>query len=216
MAHVPSRNVRATPLPPDERRAAIVAATVPLIRERGLSVSTRQIADAAGVAEGTLFRAFPDKRALVHAAVEAVLDPEPGLRRLAAIDRSAPLEDRLGEAVDLLRTGMESTWRLIVELRTTQGEQGMEKVLSRERWEPVMAALAALFEPDRDRLTVTPEQATRMLHSMLVASLHHFRPGLRNQEPLTTREIVDVVLYGVVGRQPPDPVPPGTRPDGGL
>lgn len=210
-----SRNVRATPLPPDERRAAIVAATVPLVRERGLSVSTRQIAAAAGVAEGTLFRAFPDKRTLVNAAVEAVLDPEPGLRRLAAIDRSAPLEDRLTEAVDLLHAGMESTWRLIVELRTVEGEEAMTKAVNKRRWEPVMAALAALFEPDRERLSVTPEQATRMLHTMLIASLHHFRPGAENEEPLTTRDIVEVVLYGVVGRQTRGGDRPDIRPDGG-
>lgn len=210
-----SRNVRATPLPPDERRAAIVAATVPLVRERGLSVSTRQIAAAAGVAEGTLFRAFPDKRTLVNAAVEAVLDPEPGLRRLAAIDRSASLEDRLTEAVELLRAGMESTWRLIVELRTVEGEEVMEKVVNKRRWQPVMAALATLFEPDRDRLSVTPEQATRMLHTMLIASLHQFRPGAEHEEPLSTRDIVEVVLYGVVGRQTQGGDRPDIRPDGG-
>src|SRR5690349_3699156 len=43
---------RARPLPPAERRAALVAATLPLISEHGPAVSTRQIAVAAGVAEG--------------------------------------------------------------------------------------------------------------------------------------------------------------------
>lgn len=210
-----SRNARATPLPPEQRRAAIVEATVPLVREHGLSVSTRQIADAAAVAEGTLFRVFPDKRTLIRAAVEAILDPEPGIRRLAAIDRSAPLEQRLTEAVELLRAGMESTWRLLVELRTHEEEQAVGKVLDRRRFEPVVAALAGLFEPDRDRLTVTPEQATRLLHTMLIASLHHFRPGTENEEPLTTREIVEVVLYGVVGRPARDTVPPEEQRNGG-
>src|SRR5690606_40981582 len=52
---------RARPLSRADRRNAIAAATVPLLVEHGAAVTTRQIADAAGVAEGTLFRAFADK-----------------------------------------------------------------------------------------------------------------------------------------------------------
>ena len=53
---------RATAMSPDDRRRAIVAALVPLIVERGGEVSTREIAQAAGIAEGTIFRVFADKR----------------------------------------------------------------------------------------------------------------------------------------------------------
>ena len=62
---------RASAMPPDERRAAIVSATVPLLLEHGSAVSTRQIAEAAGIAEGTIFRVFPDKQAVIAASVEA-------------------------------------------------------------------------------------------------------------------------------------------------
>src|SRR5687768_1920501 len=86
---------RAAPLPPDERRAAILAATVPLLREHGLDVTTRQIAQAAGVAEGTLFRVFPDKETLVRAAVAHALAPGKLLADLATVPRTLPLEERL-------------------------------------------------------------------------------------------------------------------------
>jgi AcrR family transcriptional regulator len=33
---------------PEDRRAALIAATVPLLHEHGLDVSTRKIAEAAG------------------------------------------------------------------------------------------------------------------------------------------------------------------------
>ena len=52
-------------MPPDERRDAIIDVVLPLLLEHGSDVSTRQIAEAAGIAEGTIFRVFPDKAALL-------------------------------------------------------------------------------------------------------------------------------------------------------
>ncbi len=52
---------RAESLPPDERRAMIIEAMLPLLLEHGEMVTTRQIAEAAGIAEGTIFRVFADK-----------------------------------------------------------------------------------------------------------------------------------------------------------
>ena len=57
---------RAAPMAADDRRQAIVDAVVPLLLEQGGDVTTRQIAEAAGIAEGTIFRVFPDKAALLR------------------------------------------------------------------------------------------------------------------------------------------------------
>ena len=66
---------RASPLPPEERREAIIGAILPLLLERGSSVTTRELATAAGVAEGTIFKVFDDKDDLLRSAVERALDP---------------------------------------------------------------------------------------------------------------------------------------------
>ena len=64
-------------LPADERRAAIIDAVVPLLREYGEAVTCRQIADAAGIAEGTIFRVFADKDELLARRVRAAVDLAP-------------------------------------------------------------------------------------------------------------------------------------------
>src|SRR3954466_4768352 len=69
---------RAARMAPDDRRRAIVDAVVPLLLEHGSEVTTRQIAEAAGIAEGTIFRVFPDKAALLMAAAEETMNPPEG------------------------------------------------------------------------------------------------------------------------------------------
>ena len=56
-------------------------------RGHGRVVTTKQIADASGVAAGTLFRVFDDQEAIIDAAVEHFLDPEPFRAALAASTR---------------------------------------------------------------------------------------------------------------------------------
>ena len=95
--------VRAAALPLEERRSAIVAATLPLFLEQGGAVTTREVAQAAGIAEGTIFRVFADKTELLDAVMEAALDPAPTDAAIAAIDDSLPFEERLIAAVEILR-----------------------------------------------------------------------------------------------------------------
>src|SRR5262245_51733893 len=104
---------RAAALPPEARREAIIAAALPLLIEQGPAVTTRQIAEAAGIAEGTIFRVFADKDALIAAAVEKALDPAPLDARFDAIDLGLPLEERLVAAVRAIEERATSVWQLV-------------------------------------------------------------------------------------------------------
>ena len=94
---------RAAPLPLDERRAALIAATEPLLEHFGRDVSTRQIAEAAGIAEGTIFRAFATKEALIDAVLEDAFDSRRTCDELARSIRTLGLEEPLVAAVTLLQ-----------------------------------------------------------------------------------------------------------------
>lgn len=66
--------------PPSGGRAAILAATLELLRERGASrLTTREVAARAGVSEGSVFYHFTDRSGLLTAVIED------GLQALQAV-----------------------------------------------------------------------------------------------------------------------------------
>ena len=82
-------------MPREQRRAAIIEATLPLIHEVGTAVTTRQVAEAAGVAEGTIFRVFDSLQELIDATIDQIkrsFDQEHGgLRRAPKFPSHVPL-----------------------------------------------------------------------------------------------------------------------------
>ncbi|MGH3629597.1 MAG: TetR/AcrR family transcriptional regulator, partial [Sciscionella sp.] len=67
----PHGRKRAPTMSPQARREAIIEATMPLLTEHGTAITTKQIATAAGIAEGTVFRVFEDKAELILACLHA-------------------------------------------------------------------------------------------------------------------------------------------------
>jgi TetR/AcrR family transcriptional regulator, transcriptional repressor of aconitase len=78
-----------TRLDSDERRKAIVAAAVPLFARKGFAgTTTREIAEAADISEGLLFRHFPSKRQLYAEILQLGCEGDPALDRLALLEPS--------------------------------------------------------------------------------------------------------------------------------
>jgi AcrR family transcriptional regulator len=176
-------------MPPEQRRAAIIEAAHPLLIEHGDGVTIRQIAAAAGVAEGTIFGVFADKEELLTATVQAAIDIEPLERSIAEIDPDAPFEDRLIQATELIQARIVDVWQLVSKVRTKHRKHHSGPMLQ-------SPALVAMLSSDPDRFRVDPATAARMLRA-LTLSLSH--PMLAT-EPATAPQIVDMFLNGAGAR----------------
>jgi len=203
---------------PDERRAAILRATVPLLRDHGINVTTRELAEAAGVAEGTLFRVFPDKVALLRAAVEQALDPAPAV---AELERIAPAGDpriALTQVVRVMLSRSRDVTGLLVALHqldetdpaSTTKPSGSHRRLpgfhhgasgsgALHPLELIDKALAGVLEPYRSQLRREPAVCARLLMTIVLTAS---RPTLAGPEPaLTADDIVELFLDGALTNQ---------------
>ncbi|MFL6123819.1 TetR/AcrR family transcriptional regulator [Actinophytocola sp.] len=200
---------RAPAMSQEERRAAIVRSTLPLLLEHGGNVSTSQIAAAAGIAEGTVFRAFKDKQELLLACVHAGMNSEAEVARIAAIGHDGPLHARLTEGVRAVSGYLDRVWSIGQAARSGGlGPEAMQRRMHgdgepREPGPPpefvrVSQAMGHLFDEVTDNLRVDKERATRMLLSLVFSN--RMRASGFGEPIDDPAEIVDLFLHGVMDK----------------
>lgn len=206
-----TRRRRAPAMSPEDRRAAIIQATLPLLAEHGANVTTKQIAQAADIAEGTVFRAFADKEELVRTCVHEALRTDKVAAEIRQVPADLDLPDRMVQSGELLLAHFARLGNLMnalatsgYDLRKGREEQhspdGDQAGAPKSRADFIRApreALTELLEPDRHRFRMSLERISGMYFGLLV-SLHMEPNPAEHDLHAEAVARVDVLLHGVL------------------
>lgn len=189
---------------PEARREMILQAAVPLVTEYGAAVTTSQIARAAGIAEGTVFRVFADKDELLGACVAEAISPDRAVAEIAAISLDQPLADRLTEAVAAMGAHLGRMGTLLGALyasgggmrrpQSPAGAEGCGPPDRRTATIPTRDAVAELFEPERETLRLPPAQ----LASLFVALVFQRANCGDDADEPSTADAIALFLHGAL------------------
>lgn len=149
-------------------------------------MTSRELATASGVAEGTIFKVFTDKDDLLLSAFERAADPTPFHEAVAAIDPALPFDERLVIATGLMQRRLLDTWRLYSQIDPAGRRPAPDHL-------PDDPVIIAVFDATPERIRIPPRDAARQLRA-LVLSLSN--PMLVDP-PLDADAIVDLFLHGV-------------------
>lgn len=162
---------------PEDRRQAIIDATTQLVLEFGPEVSTRQIADACGLAEGTLFRVFESKRDILRAVVEHIIDPVVIVDEIRSFPEGLSLTDVVAALVATVDTASKRIRSVMAAMHSQLGGEKHHGPPSAkdhdkfiERHTQLVSAMASVLAPHADQLRVDAEVAAAFIQTSVFAS----------------------------------------------
>jgi hypothetical protein len=124
---------------------------------------------------------------VILAAYDHEVDLGPLEAAIRSIDPTLAFEQRLVEATELVQRRVVGVWQLVSKLGTILDHRGKGPL-------DESMALREIFVAERDRLTVEPAAAARMLRAFTLSLTH---PMIAT-EPMPAGEIVAVFLHGIM------------------
>lgn len=196
---------RAAPLAPSERQAAIIEAVTPLLVQRGSLVTSKELAEAAGIAEGTLFRAFGDKNSLIRAVLVAYVDSAVMEEQFADLPEEATLEETVRHLITVLTHHVRGSFAISSAFehsvkRNFEHGSGPEHRHAKSRSESIQRITMAMknqLESHRDELAVSPYRAAQFIRGVSFSAAFPEGNSAGDEEPLTATELANLVIRGV-------------------
>jgi AcrR family transcriptional regulator len=187
---------RATPMTPDARRRALVAAARPLIAAHGPEVSTKRIAEAAGVAEGTIFRVFDTKADLIAAVLTDSFSPDALVAAIENVPQTDHLPTLVSGLLRVLRDDMESN-RGLHSILTHPDTPARLRDCGASRYERGHAtgiAIGRRLKPFSDELTLSLPKAAVVISAVAFVASPMLPTGVAfdDLDDLTT-----ILLHGI-------------------
>ncbi len=182
---------------PQDRRNAIIEATLPLLLARGPELRTREIATASGVSEGTIFRVFDTKDELIEAVIEAAMRPTATLNALAALGPQS-LTERTVAVLGILSAELQRGRTLFAHLASAgvkpHSPHGFRSPDATDPRAQVLAATATAFDPYASELSVPTTTVARLLTALAFASIFSLAPT----DPIPDPEaLARLALHGI-------------------
>ncbi len=187
--------------------------------EKGIRATTADVAERAGISEGTIFHRFRSKDELFRSAMR--FDPQNDLRNLFLTMEAKAGTGDLREILTELATRMLELGRIAIPIMmmswsNPEGEYSLEKMVSRgEGYRVACGSIQGFFEREIERgrmANVDPQVLARVF----MGSLHHYCMSqffLVNQGPLAippevyVQGLVDLVMRASA----PHEAPPRTK-----
>ncbi|GAA2171661.1 hypothetical protein GCM10009846_06310 [Agrococcus versicolor] len=173
----------------EDRQVQILDAVTPLVLEHGAAITSRQLADAAGVAEGTLFRSFGDKESLLHAVFDRAAEVAYALDELEGL-ADETLETTVRAIADVLTVRFSTIFQMAIALGPVLLTSGRR---DDPRFDDLRDRIAALLAEHADELGVEPLVAADALRTLTFAAA----TGWGDRSAMDMSDVTGILLHGI-------------------
>jgi len=188
-------------------KGAILEAAIKVFSEKGFKgATTKEIAQAAGIAEGTIFRHFSSKAAILYFIVDYYI-PRLGVDSLAqtlsecqGMDRQSALRYLIQNRFDILLRGKELLRIILTEI---QYDASLREIYLERVYRPILHILSTFFQSGMEKgdyRSANPQLIGNLLISYIVFFIgnQYYLDNVPDYQ-FNADAVTDILLNGIKG-----------------